>query len=202
MRKKLILVASPPAGGKTYVSEIIAESADHIVYLDKDDLSDLIRASFVASGEDVDMDGEFYINNLRAAEYSTILNIAFSALRFEEMVLLNAPFLKEVRDTEYMQILKDRANKMGAQLWLIWVTAPVELCRNRMRIRNSDRDTLKLKNWEDYVNKTDFTPPIELEANGAVDRLIIFDNSNESNKQSIKKVLKATLGGEQCLTEK
>ncbi len=75
MRKKLILVASPPACGETYVSQIIAESADHIVYLDKDDLSDLIRASFVASGEDVDMDGEFIWfrwNAYRFQEFSLI----------------------------------------------------------------------------------------------------------------------------------
>ena len=77
MKKKLVLVAAPPACGKTYVSELIAKSAEHIVYLDKDDLADLIRASFAVSGNEMDMDGEFYINNLRPSEYSTIFNIAF-----------------------------------------------------------------------------------------------------------------------------
>ena len=115
MKKKLILVASPPACGKTYVSELIAKSVGHIVYLDKDDLCDLLRASFAISDQALDMDGDFYINHLRSAEYSAILNIAFSALRFEDHVILNAPFGKEVRDVVYMKTLKDRANKNDAK---------------------------------------------------------------------------------------
>lgn len=180
MKKKLILVASPPACGKTYVSELIAETVDHIVYLDKDDLCDLLRASFAVSGQTLDMDGDFYNNHLRPAEYSTILNIAFSALRFEDRVILNAPFGKEVRDAAYMTALKDRANQQDAALILIWVTAPISLCYERMKCRNSDRDQLKLEHWEEYVKKINYTPPYELEPAGAVDRLIIFDTTDDA----------------------
>ena len=109
LKKKLILVAAPPASGKTYVCERLAEAMGHAVYLDKDDLSDLLRAAFRASGNEINMDGEFYVNNLRASEYSTLLNIAFSVLRFEDTVIVGAPFGKEVRDTEYMRALKGKA---------------------------------------------------------------------------------------------
>ena len=188
--KKLILVASPPACGKTYVSEMIAEAVEHIVYLDKDDLGDLIRASFAASGEKVDMDGEFYIKNLRPAEYSTILNIAFSALRFEDTVLLNAPFGSEVRDEKYMQNLKKRANENNAELVLIWVTASPDVCYERMKKRNSDRDTLKLENWDEYVKKIDYTAPTKLIDDEAVDRLIVFDTANDDTfASSLEKTL-------------
>ena len=195
MKKKLILVASPPACGKTYVSEMIARSAGHMVYLDKDDLCDLLRAAFAVSDEEVDMDGDFYINNLRPAEYATILHIAFSALRFEDIVLLNAPFGKEVRDAEAMRRLKDRANGLEAELLLIWVTTPTEICYERMKKRNSDRDTLKLANWEDYVKKINYTPPYELESAGAVDRLLIFDNKDDASAAlSLKETLNLILG--------
>ena len=198
MSKKLILVAAPPACGKTYVSELIAKSIGHIVYLDKDDLADLLRASFSASGKEMDMDGEFYINNLRPSEYSTILNIAFSALRFENIVLVNAPFGKEVRDTEYIKILKDKANKNGAQLLLIWVAASEAICYERMKKRISDRDILKLNNWEEYVKTCisysftiNFTPPYELEEKNAVDKFLIIDSNNEATmKRSLDEVLK------------
>ncbi len=180
MKKKLILVASPPACGKTYVSELIAKSVGHIVYLDKDDLCDLLRVSFAVSGQVLDMDGDFYINNLRPAEYSTILNIAFSALRFADHVILNAPFGKEVRNTAYMKTLKDRVNQQDAELMLIWVTAPISLCYERMKKRNSDRDLFKMNHWEDYVKKTNYTPPRELEKMGAVDKFIIFDTKDDS----------------------
>jgi predicted kinase len=105
LKKKIVFVAAPPASGKTYVCERLAEAMGRAVYLDKDDLSDLLRAAFRASGNEVDMDGEFYVNNLRASEYSTLLNIAFSVLRFEDTVIVGAPFGKEVRDTEYMRAL-------------------------------------------------------------------------------------------------
>ena len=41
--KKLILVTSPPACGKTYVSKKLAENLNHVVYLDKDTLIPLSK---------------------------------------------------------------------------------------------------------------------------------------------------------------
>ena len=190
MKKKLILVASPPACGKTFVSERIAKELKHIVYLDKDDLAVILRRAFELCGEELNMDGEFYSRNLRAYEYSTIINIAFSTLRFEELVLLNAPLSREVRDVEYMKGLKSRAEELGAELVLIWVTTPVSVCRERMAKRNSDRDTLKLEAWDEYVKNIDYSAPLLLRAENAVDRFIVFDNeSDESFARSLKETL-------------
>lgn len=36
--KKLILVTSPPACGKTFISKQLAKALNHVVYLDKDTL--------------------------------------------------------------------------------------------------------------------------------------------------------------------
>ena len=184
MKKKLILVASPPACGKTYVSELISKALGHIVYLDKDDLADLLRCSFSLCGEPLDMDGKFYIENLRPSEYASFIRIALSALRFEDSVILNAPFGKEVRDTEYMRELKDKANGLGAELILVWVTAPPEVCYARMKKRNSDRDALKLQNWDEYVKTVNYRAPKELESKGAVDRLIIFDSTDDASVEA------------------
>ena len=191
MEKKLILVASPPACGKTYVSQLIANKVDHAVYLDKDDLCELLRAAFSVAGREVDMDGDFYLENLRPAEYATILYIAFSTLRFADRVILNGPFGKEVRDTAFMRELKEKANENGAALILVWVTAPIELCYERMKTRNSDRDVLKLAGWDSYVKKTDYTPPYPLEEQGAVDGMIIFDTRDDVAVQaSLEETLK------------
>ena len=180
MKKKLIMVASPPACGKTYVSELIAKTVGHVVCLDKDDLRELVEASFAAAGQPFDMDSEFYRNNLRDADYATVLNIAYSTLRFEDIVLANSPFGREVRSIERMRAIKEKANALGAELMLIWVTAPPEVAYERMKKRNSDRDTLKLENWEEFVKKQNFTPPYELEAAGAVDKFIVFDSADDA----------------------
>ena len=46
MEKKLIIVSAPPASGKTYVSMKIAESLEHVTYLDKDSLVPLSNVAY------------------------------------------------------------------------------------------------------------------------------------------------------------
>lgn len=191
MKKKLILVAAPPACGKNFVSELICGEIKNITYLDKDDLVDLLYCSFNLREEKIDMDGEFYVKNLRSAEYDTLLRLAFSALRFETLVLVNAPFIKEVRDVEYMRALKERTKALGAELVVIWVTAPIEVCYERMKKRNSNRDLLKLLEWHEYVKKVDYSAPYILQQSSAVDKLYVFDNTNSTMvEKSLKYILK------------
>ncbi len=179
MKKNLILVAAPPACGKTYVSELLAKALGQTVYLDKDTLAPLLRRAFALCGKDVDMDGDFYIENLRSAEYETILDLALSALRFEDTVILNAPFGKEVRDAMLMKELQKRTHALDARLILIWVSAPLDICFERIKARNSDRDQWKLENWEKYVQKTNYSAPISLMDCNAVDAFFVFDTTGE-----------------------
>ena len=195
MKKKLIIVASPPASGKTFVSERLASELSGAVYLDKDDLGELVRCAFRVGGERFDMDGKFYSESIRPYEYSTVLNIAFSTLRFADTVILNGPFTREVRSSEYMRSLKERAEEQGADLILIWVQASAEICRERMMKRGADRDALKLENFENYARGIDYSPPLALEADGAVSRLIVFDTrSDELTKRSFDETLKILKG--------
>ncbi len=191
MAKKLILVAGPPACGKTFVSELIAKNIKDAVYLDKDDLGDLLRQACVLNKEPLDYDGKFYQNKLRTVEYETILCISLSALRFNDTVILNAPFLKEVRDFEYMQNLKEKVNLMGAELFLIWVVASEKIIYERMRKRNSSRDKLKLDNWSEYVKSIDFSSPKMLLEKKLVDSFFVFYAEQEQTVASnLKEVIK------------
>lgn len=188
--KKLILVAAPPACGKNYVSELICNTLGNVTYLDKDDLSILLRRAFALCGEELNMDGDFYLRNLHAAEYGTLFDLAFSALRFSDAVLVNAPLIQEVRDVEYMSRLKGRAGELGAELILVWVVASSSACYERMKSRNSDRDIMKLAQWEEYVRKTDCSAPQTLVTSDAVDKLFVFDNeNNETATHSLEKFL-------------
>lgn len=191
MKKKLILVAAPPACGKTYVSELLAKALGHATYLDKDALAPLLRRAFSLCGQATDMDGDFYRENLRSYEYETILDIAFSALRFEEFVILNAPFSTEVRNIDFMRSLKEKAHALDAALMLIWVSAPIDVCFERIKARNSDRDWLKIANWDEYVKKINYNAPTELESQNAVDKFSIFDTStDQTTKHAFDEVLR------------
>ena len=50
--KSLLLVTSPPACGKTFVSKELAKALNPIVYLDKDTLIGLSKQIFVVAGEE------------------------------------------------------------------------------------------------------------------------------------------------------
>jgi hypothetical protein len=49
-----------------------------------------------------------------------------------------------------------------------------------MKKRNSDRDTLKLQNWDEYVKKIDYSVPMKLMEDKAVDSLIVFDTADDT----------------------
>lgn len=57
--KRLILVTSPPACGKTYVSKELAKALHPIVYMDKDTLIVLSKQIFVVAGEEYNRSSPF-----------------------------------------------------------------------------------------------------------------------------------------------
>ena len=77
--KSLILVTSPPACGKTYVSKAIAKKLDHVVYLDKDTLIVLSKQIFVVANQEYNRSSDFFEEHIRDYEYYAILDLAFEA---------------------------------------------------------------------------------------------------------------------------
>lgn len=53
MKKRMILVTSPPASGKTFVSQQLAKRIPNLVYLDKDALIPLSKQIFIADRKSV-----------------------------------------------------------------------------------------------------------------------------------------------------
>ena len=102
MNKKLIIVTSPPACGKTYISKELAKRLNHIVYLDKDTLITLSKQIFVVAGQPYNRSSDFFEKNIRDYEYECVVNLALEALEYEDLVLINAPFTREIRDMEYI----------------------------------------------------------------------------------------------------
>ena len=98
--KRLILVTSPPACGKNYISKKLAENLRHVVYLDKDTLIPLSKVIFQVAGEPYNRSSEFFYKYIRDVEYTTTLDLAYEALKYDDIVLINAPFTREVRDQD------------------------------------------------------------------------------------------------------
>lgn len=188
--KKLILVTSPPACGKTFISREISKALDHIVYLDKDTLIPLSKQIFLVGEAEYNRSSDFFEEYIRDPEYDVIVDLALEALDYDSKVLINAPFTRELRDKKYMKALKKRLEEKGAQLIVVWVETDVEVCHQRMIDRASDRDTWKLENWDEYIGRCNFDRPEEINDPECVDEILIFKNSSQEEfDASIKEII-------------
>ena len=190
--KKIILVAAPPACGKNYVCDKIASSLSSAVYIDKDDFSVFVDKIFSLTKEKPNRDGEFFINEVRPLEYEAIKTLALSAIKYSDTVILNAPFLKEVREGDYIRKFKMAANENGADLILVWVYVKnKETLYSRMKKRAAARDEWKLQNFDEYVKTIDFSTPTRLIDGKEVDGLFVFENGDDKAcEESLKSLLK------------
>ena len=189
MKKQLLLVTSPPACGKTFISKMLATNLDHVVYLDKDTLIPLSNVAYRVAGEEINRSSQFFEDNIRNVEYEVVLNLAFEALQYEDLVLINAPFTREIRDTEYMISLKNKLREYDAGLTVIWVQTNLEVCKQRMIDRNSERDTWKIEHWDEYIKTRDYSIPDNLKDPNVIDQFLIFKNSSdEEYEESMKEI--------------
>ncbi|MGG7177244.1 AAA family ATPase [Clostridium paraputrificum] len=183
--KKLILVTSPPACGKTFVSKELSKGMKNIVYLDKDTLIPLSKQIFKVANEEYNRSSDFFEENIRNYEYEVIVDLALEALEYADNVLINAPFTREIRDTSYMESLNKKLAEKNAKLSIVWVETDVEVCHRRMIERNSSRDTWKLENWDEYIAGCNFERPEDIKD------LIVFNNSSEEEfKESLERIVK------------
>lgn len=116
--------------------------------------------------------------------------MAFEALNYDSKVLINAPFTREIRDVEYVKNLKQKLKNFGAKLTVIWVITKPEMIHQRMIERNSDRDTWKLQNWEEYVRTIDFSIPSTIDdPDDDLDFLKFYNSSDEEYQESMKRIV-------------
>ena len=170
--KHLILVTSPPACGKTFVTKALAKALPNCVYLDKDTLIVLSKQIFVVANQEYNRSSDFFEENIRNYEYDCVMDLAFEALEYNDTVLINAPFTREIRDKEYLASLRKKLAEIDAELAIVWVYTDKEVCHQRMIKRNSDRDTWKLEHWDEYIASQNFTKP-------DIEDLIVFKNSSD-----------------------
>ena len=188
--KSLILVTSPPACGKTFISKELSKALNNIVYLDKDTLIPLSKRVFIAANEEINRSSDFFEENIRNYEYEVVLDLAMEALEYNDTVLINAPFTREVRDRDYVMNLRNILAEHDARLAIVWVITDKEVCHQRMIERASDRDTWKLENWDEYIASCNFEIPSHLsEKELDIDFLLFHNSSEEEFNTSMKEIV-------------
>ena len=191
--KRLILVTSPPACGKTYVSKELAKALNPIVYLDKDTLIVLSKQIFVVAGEEYNRSSPFFEENIRNYEYDAIVDLALESLDYSDRCLINAPFTREVRNVEYMRSLRRKLQEKGARLVVVWVKTDPEVVHQRMLERNSDRDVWTLEHWDEYNAGVNYEIPECLNDPTVTDEFYVVSNNSTDELRTSLKMLEAML---------
>jgi dephospho-CoA kinase len=177
--KRLLLVTSPPACGKTFVSKELARALNPIVYLDKDTLIVLSKQIFVVANQEFNRSSAFFEANIRNYEYDAIVNLALESLDYSPRCLINAPFTREVRNVDYMRALRAKLREKGAILTVVWVKTDPEVVHQRMIKRNSERDTWKIQNWDAYNAGVNYSIPETLNDRTVTDEFFVVNNNGQ-----------------------
>ena len=185
--KRLILLTSPPACGKNYVSRALCRMLTPMTYLDKDTLIIMSRKIFEVGNEPFDRSSAFFNQYVRDVEYDCVLTLAMEALDYSNTVLINAPFTKEIRSRSWMQDMRAKVADKGALLTVVFVVADPEVVHQRMLLRRSDRDTWKLEHWDEYNATVDYSvPTVPQDGENADEFFVINNNSDEAMRSNLQ----------------
>ena len=156
MHTTYIVCGGPGAGKTTYARKLA--SAKNAALLDIDTVTErLVRIALRESGHDPDdRDSEYFKRIFRDPIYATLFDIARENNIFQDVVVVG-PFTKELRDPDWPSKL---SQTLGGPVEIHYVACPPETRRQRLANRGDARDLAKLRDWEDYIQYYEESPPV------------------------------------------
>ncbi|KLL12313.1 ATPase [Protofrankia coriariae] len=148
----MVLVAGFAGSGKTEFARFVSEITGWML-LDKDTVSRPLTESLLLSlGADPnDRQTAIYRDKVRPLEYRCLFDAVFDNLQLGISTVVTAPFLQEVASEPWLQRLKSRCVKRGAEIAVVWMRCDVDSMRDYLETRDAARDSWKLSYWDEYV---------------------------------------------------
>jgi len=178
------VVAGAPGSGKTTVANILLSMLSPTpALLDKDTMySFFVKATLAAAKRSLgEREGPWYDEHIKAHEYSGMTAVTREISSKGCPVLLSGPFTKQIHD---VTIWNSWVAKLGGEpVRLIWVRSDAASLYHYLKIRNSERDTMKLVNFDTFIAS------MYLDKEPAVEHFTI-DNRLSANS-SLKKQMQA-----------
>jgi predicted kinase len=179
--QKLVFFVGVAGTGKTTVARKLAERIP-AAFLDRDTIGGrFVEAILELNGFDKrDRDSAYYKAHLRDLEYDTAKDVCIENLAAGQNVFMISPFTAELKNKQWIEKVVEAA---GLTLQTVDVKVVVvtlqdmELQKNRIIGRQTERDQWKLNNGGDFEKRIEFVPQINWDIPSS--SVLVFDNSGE-----------------------
>ena len=144
---QLHIVTGQPAVGKTTWGRHLAKKING-AFLDIDIVSEpIVQAALSLAGlAPSDRDSPQFKRALREPIYQSLFATAQANLPHMNVVI-TGPFTKELAHPTWHN---DLVSQFDCQVFIYWLSADEFTIKQRMKMRNADRDQAKLANWQAY----------------------------------------------------
>lgn len=194
--QKLVFFVGVAGTGKTTVALKLAERIQ-AAFLDRDTVGGrFVEKMLEMNGLDVnDRDSDFYKKHLRDLEYDTTKDICIENLAAGQNVFMISPFTAELKNKAWIEEVLTAAGKTHAEVDVKVVAVTLkdmDLQKERIIDRQTERDTWKLEHWDDFKHRVQFVPDIQWEIPES--SVLVFDNSGELTEEKIEQLYRFVAG--------
>lgn len=159
----VLLIGGYAGSGKTELGRVLARETGWPM-LDKDTLTrPVVEAALEIRGlSPNDRESEAYLTEIRPREYEALMNAMTENVQCGNSVIATAPFIKEFKDTAWLNRIEASFGAMNGTMTVVWVYCDAATMHTYIRQRGAARDASKLENWSSYLEAidVDFRPPI------------------------------------------
>ncbi|MFD5110410.1 AAA family ATPase [Streptomyces cinereoruber] len=154
----VVLVGGYAGSGKSEFAKFLGSLTGWPI-LDKDSLTrPLVDQLLIAlGGEANDRSSELYREKVRPLEYRCLMEAAWDNVDCGISTILDAPFISEFSQVEWMQRFQNRCRSKRVSVAAIWVECDPDSMREYIEFRGAARDAWKMQEWDEYLKGLDLT---------------------------------------------